>query len=166
VAYADPPPTPAAPFSDWPVQHFEPRAGFYWYTEPAALVSQSIVPHGSADAIAAHNDVVDQVLARRADAIRAAGGLLIFCDWRSVKGYDIEARALQRDRMSARPHGYARRTILVIEPESRLLAIAADWLNFLASLALKSHIELVTRIDLAVTRAELRPPAPSATLLP
>jgi hypothetical protein len=148
------------------VQLFEPRAGFYWYTRPAALVTQSFVSHGSIDAIAAHNDIVDELLALRGDEIKAAGGLLVFCDWRSVKTYDLEARALQRDRMIARPPWHSRRTIVVVEPRSRLLAMAADWLNFLTALTVRNRIEIATRVDEALERANVSVPGPGATLFP
>src|SRR4051794_5632807 len=90
---------PTAPFADWPVQHFDPRVGFYWYVHPAAIVGQSVIGHGSVEAIDVQNDVVDRILEARSTEIRAAGGLLILCDWRSVKTYDQDARARQRARM-------------------------------------------------------------------
>src|SRR5262245_33586539 len=108
--------TPVAPFADWPVQSFDPLVGFFWYAQPAAFISQSVIRHGSLDVIERQNDLMDQVLAARADEIRAAGGLFILNDWRSVRSYDQDARARQRERMKARPAGYARRTVIVVDP--------------------------------------------------
>jgi hypothetical protein len=145
-------PVPNPPFADWPVQHFDPLVGFYWYVRPAVLVSQSRVSHGSTEVIDRRNDIVDYVLDRRAPEITEAGGLFFFGDWRSVKTYDKAARAHQRERMQARATGYARRTIIVIEPESRLLRMAIEAAN------LFSRIEVTTDIALALSRARLATP--------
>jgi hypothetical protein len=119
-------PEPAEPFATWPVQYVEPSVGYYWYFEPATLICQSYVPHGTFEIIERHNDVVDRVLARHRKSIEAAGGLFMLFDWRSVRGYDQDARARQRERMQARGKTYARRTVVVIHPANRLLSMAVS----------------------------------------
>jgi hypothetical protein len=150
---------PKAPFSDWPVQHFDPLVGFFWFARPAAFVSQSIASHGSLAVIERQNDLMDQVLSARAEEIRAAGGLLVFNDWRSVRSYDQDARARQRERMRARPSGYSRRTIIVVDPASRLLRMAVEAANLFATLTLRARIEVVLHAGDALSRAALTPPA-------
>lgn len=156
-----PPRQPTAPFADWPVQYFDPRVGFYWYVRPAAIVVQSVIGHGNVEAIDVQNDIVDRILEACPTEIRAAGGLLILCDWRTVKTYDQDARARQRVRMDARAPGYSRRTIIVVEPASRLLRMAIEGANLFSALTFKSRIELLTRADTALERAQLSPPSPT-----
>jgi hypothetical protein len=57
-------PVPVEPFATWPVQHYEPDVGFYWFIEPSTLVCQTIAPHGSLSVIDRHNDVGMQPPAR------------------------------------------------------------------------------------------------------
>jgi hypothetical protein len=101
---------------------------------------------------------MDRVLQARGDEVRAAGGLFVFNDWRSVKGYDQNARARQRVRMKARNPGYARRTMIVVDPASRLLRMAIEAANLFATLTIRTHIELSTDIANAVSSARLQPP--------
>ena len=155
--------SPDPPFGDWPVQHFDPLVGFYWCMRPAMLVSQSVVPHGSIEVIDRHNDIVDRVLAQRAPEIEVAGGLFMFNDWRSVRTYDQGARARQRERMQSRRPGYARHTVIVVDPESRLLSMAIEAANLFARVTLHSQIELVTDMALALSRVGLGPPRPEET---
>jgi hypothetical protein len=62
--------------------------------------------------------------------------------------------------MRARPAGYARRTVIVVDPASRLLRMAIEAANLFATLTMGSRIELLTDVAAAVTRAELRAPPP------
>lgn len=149
---------PVEPFAAWPVQYVEPIVGFYWYLEPATLICQSFAEHGSLEVIDRHNDVVDRVLARHRKAIEAAGGLFMLFDWRSVQGYDQDARARQRERMQARGKTYARRTVVVIHPANRLLRMAVSAANLFATLLMKSSIEVLTDPTPVVAEAKLVAP--------
>lgn len=151
-------PEPVEPFATWPVQYVEPSVGYYWYFEPATLICQSYVPHGTFEIIERHNDVVDRVLARHRKSIEAAGGLFMLFDWRSVRGYDQDARARQRERMQARGKTYARRTVVVIHPANRLLSMAVSAANLFATMFLKSGIELLTDPAPVVAEAKLVAP--------
>jgi hypothetical protein len=132
--------------------------GFFWYANPAAFVSQSVASHGSLAVIDRHNDLLDQVLRAKDDEIRAAGGIFVFNDWRSVRGYDQDARARQRERMRARPTGYSRRTIIVADPTSRLLRMAIEAANLFATLTLRARIEVVLDAAAALSRSGLEAP--------
>jgi hypothetical protein len=105
------------PFDRWPTQWFRRAYGHCWYDrEKAMLITQS---HGSRGSVAGAQvlcDLVDAALEHERDTIAAAGGLLIFHDWRSLEGYDSEARVLVTDRMRKRPRRYARRTLCVVNP--------------------------------------------------
>jgi hypothetical protein len=154
------PTAPRPPFAEWPVQHFDPLIGFFWYAHPAAFVSQTVVAHGSRAVVERQNDLLDRVLALRADEIRAHGGILIFNDWRSVTGYDQDARARQRARMEARPAGYARRTIIIVKTESRLLRMAIEATNLLGTLKRSAQIEVDFDPAHAFSQVRLGPPLP------
>lgn len=143
----------------WPVQQWEPLVGFYWYVLPGTLICQSTVEHATVEVIDRHNDIVDGVLAARAEEIRAAGGLFMLFDWRSVRSYDQAARARQRERMQARGKTYARRTVVVIHPSNTLLRMAVGAANLFATLFFKSSIEILTNPDAVVAEARLRPPS-------
>lgn len=160
-APASAPSAPRPPFAEWPVQHFDPLIGFFWYAHPAAFVSQSVVAHGSRALVERQNDLLDRVLAGRADEIHAHGGILILNDWRSVTGYDQDARARQRARMEARPAGYARRTIIIVKTESRLLRMAIEATNLLATLKRKAQIEVDFDPAHALSHVRLVPPSPA-----
>jgi hypothetical protein len=149
---------PGPPFQYWPVQLHEEGFGFVWYAEPAAFVFQATAGHGDV-AFAEHfNDLIDRVLAERQAAVREAGGLFILHDWRAVTGYDKDARSLAVARMKRRPRGYARRTIVAVNPQSRLLRMAVEAVNLFATVTLASKIELVTNLDGVVERSGILRP--------
>ena len=154
---------PLPPFDDWPAQYEDERIGYVWYAEPAAFVLQATVEHGTSGMIEQMNDLIDGVLETRADAVRAASGLFIFHDWRSISGYDAAARARQIERMRARARGYARRTVVAIAPKSRLLRMGIEAVNLFSVLTFKASIEVVTDPVGALERAGIRKPEPGAT---
>jgi hypothetical protein len=149
---------PLPPFADWPVQHFDERLGFVWYAEPAAFVLQAVVDHGSVELVERYNDLIDRMLDVHADAVHAASGLFIFHDWRTLSGYDKAARTRQIERMRARKPGYARRTVVVVSPKSRLLRMAVEAVNLVAALTSNSKIELVTDAPGALSRSGIEKP--------
>jgi hypothetical protein len=154
---------PVDPFATWEVQHFEPSVGFYWYVRPATLICQSIVERGTLDVIDRHNDVVDRVLANCQADITASGGLFMLFDWRSVRTYDQDARARQRERMKARGSTYARRTVIAIHPTNKLLLMAVEAANLFATLFFKAGFEVVTDPEKIVANARMRPPGQGET---
>jgi hypothetical protein len=146
------------------LQHFDARLGYCWYCDPAALVVQSVVPHGSIAAVEALNEVLELVLASRGDAIRQAGGLYFFHDWRSLKGYDKAAQARQYALMKARPRGYARRTVIIVSPANRLLRMAVETAGLFATLTLSQRVELATTPVAALGRSPILRPREGSKL--
>lgn len=163
-----PPPgvRPVAPFATWPVQHFEPNVGFYWYLPSGTFIAQSVATHGSVDVIDRHNDVLDRLLKTRAEEIAEKGGLYILFDWRSVQGYDREARLRQRERMQARTTGYARRTVIVVHRTNKLLQMAVGIANLFTAMLGRSRIELATSPDGFLAADNLEPPRFGGRLFP
>ncbi len=160
------PPAPAGgprePFDDWPVQHVEPIVGYYWYLAPSVLVTQSTVVNGSLDVIDRHNDVVDHMLRSRREEIRDNGGLFLLFDWRSVQSYEQDARARQRERMRAREDGYARHTVVILQPSNKLLRMAVSAANLFTTMLSRSSIEIASSPEPTLRRYSLRPPSDGA----
>lgn len=140
------------------MQFFDANLGFAWYCEPAALVVQTVVEHGTLEAVEALNDLIDRVLAARSRELRAIGGLLLFHDWRTLKTYDKEARERQFARMRARPTGYARRTVIVILPANRLLRTAVEAAGLFSTVSFGSHVALATHPAASLFQFGIRPP--------
>lgn len=151
-------PAPLPPLSTWPVQLFLPEHGYYWYARPAAVVSQSSVSHASIRMVDEHNDVLDRVLSARRDEIRAAGGLLIFDDWRSLRSFAPGARTRMQERMNARQRGYARRTVIVVNPSNRLLRMAIEAASLFKTLMSQARVEVALSADLALSQAGISAP--------
>ena len=149
---------PLAPFSKWPVQVFLPEHGFYWYVHPAAVVCQATVAYATVPIVDAHNDLLDGVLSARSDEISTAGGLLIFNDWRSLRGFAAGARSRMQERMNARKRGYARKTVVVVSPANRLLRMALEAASLFKTLTLNARIDVALSADLALAEAHLSPP--------
>jgi hypothetical protein len=149
---------PQAPFARWPVQLFVPEVGFYWYAKPTALVCQSVIHHATIAGVDAHNDVLDRLLAARPEEIGAAGGVLIFNDWRSLRTSDRGVRHRQQERMSARARGYTRRTVVVVNPANRLLRMAIETYSLFSTVMAHRQVEIVLRPDPALGELGLEPP--------
>ncbi len=154
---------PVAPFADWPVQFFLPDHGFYWYAQPAAVVCQSVLSYATIAIVDEHNDVLDGVLAARQDEIGAAGGLFIFNDWRSIRGFAPGARSRMQERMNARRRGYARRTVVVVNPSNRLLRMALEAASLFKTIGLGSRVDVAMSSEIALAQAGLSAPAKGAT---
>jgi hypothetical protein len=151
-------PAPQPPFSTWPVQFFVPNVGFYWYATPAAFVSHALCRHGTVEMVDAHNDLLDEVLAARNAEIQRAGGILIFSDWRSISTFAPGARSRQQERMRRRGRGYARRTIIVVNPANRLMRMAAEASNLFTTLVFQARLEVALSPDAPLASAGLTPP--------
>ncbi len=162
---SSPPPGPvgpAAPFEQWPIQHEEPRVGYYWYVAPSVLICQSTAVNGSVEVVDRHNDVVDRMLATRHQEILADGGLFLLFDWRSVLSYEQEARARQRERMQAREDGYSRHTVVVLNPSSKLVRMAVSAANLFTTMLSRSAIEIASSPELTLRRQGITAPSAGA----
>lgn len=133
------PPSPARfgppryPLTGWPIQIVEPRVGYVWFVEPNVFVNQTHVARADAATANAVHDWIDEALAARAAEVAAAGGLVILHDWRSLEGYDVEARRVFLDRMRARPPGYLKAAHAFVRP-TPLFRMAIQAANLVAAL--------------------------------
>jgi hypothetical protein len=106
-----------APFDRWPIHAYRPAYGYCWFLrECAALVTQTHVPRADLAAARVLTDWIDQAVQYERDVWIARKGLLVLHDWRSLNGYDSDARALVIERQRRRPKGYARHVCCVVEP--------------------------------------------------
>lgn len=153
---------PEPPFSNWPVQIYEEGLGFAWYAEPAVFVLQTEADYGTVPYVERFNDLIDRVLAVRAESVERASGLFILHDWRKMTGYDKAARSRAIERMRARESGYSRRTVVAVNPQSRLLRMAVEAVNLFAVVTLRSKVELVTDPGPVIARAGIIPPEPGS----
>lgn len=149
---------PLPPFSTWPVQLFLPEHGFYWYVRPAAVICQCVIPNATVKVVDEHNDVLDRVLSVRRDEVRQAGGLLIFNDWRSIRTFAPGARSRMQERMKARERGYARRTVVVMNPSNRLLRMAIEAASLFKTLTFGARIDVALSPERLLAEAGVSAP--------
>jgi hypothetical protein len=110
-------PAPAPPFDRWPLHGYHPAYGHCWFSrDGAALITQTHVKRADLAAAKVFVDWIDRAVRHEVQAWSACKGLLLLHDWRSVGGYDSDARTLVIDRQRKRPTGYARRVCCVVDP--------------------------------------------------
>ena len=108
---------PSPPFERWPVHGYHPSYGYCWFSRTgAALITQTQVKRADLGAAKVLTDWIDRAVQEEHVVWNASKGLLILHDWRSLNGYDSDARALVIERQRKRPKGYARRLRCVVEP--------------------------------------------------
>lgn len=155
-------PAPQAPFTGWPIQWVEPGLGYAWYVEPATLVVQAFVTHGTADAAGRYMDVIDRLIEAKLDDLCAAGGLTILLDWHLMQTYEPDARRLILERMKRRPKGYLRRTVACL-PSTPLLKMAVQGVNLVAAFMGGASVELCDDAREAIEKHHINPPPPDAS---
>ncbi len=110
-------PAPAPPFDRWPIHSYHPAYGFCWFSRTgAALITQTHVKRADVAAARVLADWIDGAVRHEVEVWTASKGLLLLHDWRSLGGYDSDARTLVVERQRKRPNGYARRLCCVLEP--------------------------------------------------
>jgi hypothetical protein len=149
--------SPREPFADWPIQLFDPRFGFAWYTEPCVFVDQIVYPQGTRDVAEALQDTIEHVLEREREAIAKHGGLLAIHDWRLVTGYTSEARITFLDRMRKRKKGYLRHVVAVMQ-DTPLLKMAAQTANVVMALGAGGRLHVTVDARVALVRNGVVPP--------
>ena len=98
---------PRAPFSAWPQQWVHPAYGYGWIsTGPMYLVTQSMPPTATIEAVEVFNDYVDEVVAT-IGADRARNAIVIH-DWRSVREIGPAVRKAWLERVKRRPPDFPR----------------------------------------------------------
>jgi hypothetical protein len=141
----------------WPVQAVDSRLGYVWFVAPNVFINQAHVRRADAAAATAVHDWVDRALGASGQAIAAAGGLVVVHDWRTLEGYDADARRIFLDRMRARPPGYLRAAYAVV-PSTPLFRMAIQATNLAAALGIGGNIELAS--DVVAVLERLRVVAP------
>lgn len=152
-------PSPRAPFSQWPVQEHDPAFGFFWCVDPATVVAQSVVSQFTVATAEAIHQRVDRVLAAKKLEVAREGGLTMIHDWRSLEGYDRDARQVFLDRTRGRGRGYLRRSYIAVRANP-LLRMTMKTGAALVSVFLGATIDVVGDPALVVGELGLVPPAP------
>jgi hypothetical protein len=135
---------PQPPFESWPRQAFDPVFGYLWYAQPAIVVTQSIIEHASVAMATFVHDLIDQVIEYAAQDIAQHHGLLFIHDFRSLSGYETEARLEFLARIRRRTPGYTRGTVVAIRMDQPLLRMGVQGANLLLSVAMKAPVSMVS----------------------
>ena len=147
---------PRNPLHDWPVQ--VATAGFYaWYAEPCAFVCQTVVDRGTRRDAEEITRLVDVVIDERGEDVKRAGGLLILHDWRTMKGYDADARAYMMDRVRSHTRGRVREIVIVIEM-SPLFQLALGAANAFFVLATGKNLRTANAVAPELIRYGIKKP--------
>jgi len=149
---------PRFPFTGWPVQVTDARLGYLWHVAPNFFLNQTQIRHADANAANALHDWIDRLLAARRDEIAGAGGLVILHDWRSLEGYERDARRVFQARMRARPAGYLK-TGYTIVPSTPLFRMAIEAAGLAAVLGSGGRVELGTDPEPILRRLRIAPPS-------
>ena len=159
--------TPRAPFDAWPpAQAFDARFGYAWWTDPATLVFQAAIDHGTVPCVEAVQGWIDSALAARAREIKQSRGLLLFYDVRALASFESNAMRLHLARMQARPRDYLRASVVIIERPPPMLHMALHTANLVASRVANAKVELTSDVDAALRTYGVRPPGPGQTFPP
>ena len=145
------------PFSTWPVQLYDPRFGFAWYTEPCVFVNQLIHSRGTVEVAEGLHDAIDHVLARERASIERHGGLMMIHDWRKMTSYDTEARVAYLARMKARNRLYLRQVVAVL-PDRPLVRMAVQTANIVMALSSGGHLRIATQVAPILTELGVHVP--------
>jgi hypothetical protein len=154
---------PRAPFDGWPEQAFDQRFGFGWWTDPATCVFQTTIEHGTAASVEVVQGWVDAALATHPVEFAQHRGLFLLYDIRSLRHFDADAMRLHLARMQARPSGYLRASVVVVEKPSALLQVALRTANLVSVRVANAKIELTGDPDATLRDYVVRAPRPSLT---
>lgn len=144
--------SPRPPLEAWPVQHYDRSFGFAWYCGRGLIVSQSAITNGGAEPSHAYHDFEESMLGEHAEEIRAHGGLFVIHDWRTLLDHDPSGRSAWQQRMSSRPKGYLRGSVVCLVTASPLLHMAVHTVNLYTSTIHGVRIELTTDIEGALRK--------------
>jgi hypothetical protein len=134
---------------------------YAWYTEPCAFVCQTVVDRGTKRDAEEITRLVDAVLDERSDEVKREGGLLILHDWRTMKGYDADARAYMMDRVRSHTRGRIREMVIVIEM-SPLFQLALGAANAFLVLATGRNLRTVNAVAPELIRYGIKKPLEGA----
>lgn len=156
---------PRPPFDGWPAHRALPGIGHAWYADPAVLVNQSTIEHADRAAATRLQDLIDEVRLAVPEECSAAGGLAVIHDWRLLRSHDPAARAAFLSRMRARPKGYLRMAIVIVDGENRFLRAAIEMANLLTATVTGGRVEVASSPQQAIARLQVRP-RPSGSRFP
>ena len=150
---------PQRPFDKWRIQHADPNYGYAWYCGDGLIVSHITVAHATVAVARAYHDYEESILRDQTEEIRRAGGLFVIHDWRALQSYDGEARTVWQARMRERPKGYLKGSIVCVGKANKLLRMAVEAANLVASVTHSAKVELTTDLDKALRRHHVVAPA-------
>jgi hypothetical protein len=143
-------PTPAPPFEGWPTGGFDPRYGYAWWCGSGIIVTHITVAHSNRSTVTSYLDFESDILRKYAREIAKSGGLFVIHDWRTVRSYDSVARRIWQERMSERPKGYLRGSVVCVNKAAPFLRMAVQAANVVATLTHGAKVELTTDIESAL----------------
>lgn len=129
------PPPVAAELAHLPTPEFDAAVGYIWFVRNHILVAQSVVQYGTRATVAAINDRIDELLASQGDEIASNGGLISIFDFRSLTGYEAQARNDWVERMKARKPGYLQASRLIMTPGNPIIQMAFTTLSLVGAMA-------------------------------
>jgi hypothetical protein len=151
---------PRNPFHDWPIQ-IETPTFYAWYTEPGVFVSQLTVEHATAKDAEAVTRLIDHALLAREHELAKLGGLLAIHDWRALKSYEPEARAIFMQRVRTHKRGKFREAVVAIDVNP-LLRMAIGAANTFLVLATGRNVHAVNAVAPALIKYGVKKPAEGA----
>ncbi len=152
------PTVPRAPFADWPIQLYDARFGFAWFTEPCTFINQLVHPTGTVEVASSLHDAIDHVIAREWARIDKCGGLTIIHDWRKMSDYTSEARVEYLARMKRRDRKYLRNVVAIL-PDRPLLKMAVQTANIVMALSTGGRLKVTTQALPTLTEQGVQRPA-------
>jgi len=151
---------PRNPFHDWPIQ-IEAPTFYAWYTEPGVFISQITVEHATGKDAEAVTRLIDQVLLEREEELTRLGGLLVIHDWRALRSYEPEARAIFMQRVRTHKPGKFREAAVAINVNP-LLRMAIGAANTFLVLATGRNVHAVSAVAPLLIKHAVRKPSPGS----
>ena len=135
---------PRNPFHDWPIQ-IETPTFYAWYAEPGVFISQITVDHATGKDAETLTRLIDQVLLAKEAELTPLGGLLAIHDWRALRTYEPEARAIFMQRVRTHKPGKFREAAVAINVNP-LLRMAIGAANTFLVLATGRNVHAVSAV--------------------
>lgn len=148
--------SPQPPFQDWPPANVVDPAGFIWWVRPAAFITQLRVGNPTLEHCKIMTRSLDDLAAKHADEVEAAGGVAVLHDWRRVETYEPDLRSFFFERMR-QPRPYHMRAVHVAVSAGTLVRLAVHTVNMISSRALGVEVRLIYDPADSLQRLGVRP---------
>jgi hypothetical protein len=135
---------PKHPFHEWPIQVETPSL-YAWYTEPGVFVSQLIVDRATGKDAESITRLIDRVLLAKHEELEPLGGLLVIHDWRAMRSYEQEARAVMMQRVRTHKPGMFRDMVVAVTVNP-ILRMAIEAANTFLVLAAGRNVHAVNAV--------------------